>query len=99
MSNEDKANRFSYYCNDSVLNKGRAANEAVSKVKLGIKIRKPVYECEGGSELSPKFLFVSPNFSCLIQLNDANKTILGQILGDEKQPSTRVQAYPSACNL
>ncbi|KAH0844649.1 hypothetical protein FOPE_09349 [Fonsecaea pedrosoi] len=34
-------------CNDSVLNKGRAANEGVSKMKAGVKVRKPVYDCHG----------------------------------------------------
>ncbi|OAP60857.1 hypothetical protein AYL99_05859 [Fonsecaea erecta] len=47
VSREDQASRFSYYCNDSVLNKGRAANEATSKMKTGVKVRKPVYDCRG----------------------------------------------------
>ncbi|KIW95101.1 uncharacterized protein Z519_03685 [Cladophialophora bantiana CBS 173.52] len=47
ISREDQASRFSYYCNDSVLNKGRAANEGVSKIKAGVKVRKPVYDCHG----------------------------------------------------
>ncbi|EXJ85300.1 hypothetical protein A1O3_05975 [Capronia epimyces CBS 606.96] len=47
ISREDQASRFSYFCNDSVLNKGRAANEGAAKVRMGVKIRKPVYECQG----------------------------------------------------
>ncbi|EXJ86063.1 hypothetical protein A1O1_06432 [Capronia coronata CBS 617.96] len=47
ISREDQASRFSYFCNDSVLNKGRAANEGAAKIRLGVKIRKPVYECQG----------------------------------------------------
>jgi len=53
LSREDQASRFSYYCNDSMLNKGRAANEGAAKVRNSVKIRKPVYECEG--LLSVKF--------------------------------------------
>ncbi|KIX08128.1 uncharacterized protein Z518_02784 [Rhinocladiella mackenziei CBS 650.93] len=53
ISREDQASRFSYYCNDSTLNKGRAANEGASKVRLGVKIRKPVFDCHG--LLSVKF--------------------------------------------
>ncbi|KAL6251354.1 hypothetical protein RBB50_001563 [Rhinocladiella similis] len=47
ISREDQASRFSYFCNDSVLNKGRAANEGLAKVKAGVKVRKQVWECEG----------------------------------------------------
>nr|OQU98421.1 hypothetical protein CLAIMM_04214 [Cladophialophora immunda] len=47
ISREDQASRFSYYCNDSVLNKGRAANESVTKIKAGVKVRKPVWDCHG----------------------------------------------------
>ncbi|KEF56336.1 uncharacterized protein A1O9_07917, partial [Exophiala aquamarina CBS 119918] len=53
LSREDQASRFSYYCNDSMLNKGRAANEGAAKVRNSVKIRKPVYECQG--LLSVKF--------------------------------------------
>ena len=45
ISKEDSACRFSYYCNDSTLNKGRAANESASMV--GKRKIKPVYECQG----------------------------------------------------
>lgn len=47
LSREDQASRFSYYCNDSVLNKGRAANEGAAKIRNSVKIRKPVFECQG----------------------------------------------------
>ncbi|KIW37935.1 uncharacterized protein PV06_09913 [Exophiala oligosperma] len=47
ISREDQASRFSYFCNDSVLNKGRAASEGLSKVKAGIVGKKQVWECEG----------------------------------------------------
>lgn len=47
LSREDQASRFSYYCNDSVLNKGRAANEGAAKLRNSVKIRKPVFECQG----------------------------------------------------
>lgn len=47
VSREDQACRFSYFCNDSVLNKGRAANEGLSKIRNGVKIRKPVWDCQG----------------------------------------------------
>ncbi|KIW13276.1 hypothetical protein PV08_08463 [Exophiala spinifera] len=46
ISREDQASRFSYFCNDSVLNKGRAANEG-SKFKPGVKVKKQVWECDG----------------------------------------------------
>ncbi|KAK4940662.1 hypothetical protein LTR10_019292 [Elasticomyces elasticus] len=47
VSREDQACRFSYFCNDSVLNKGRAANEGASKIRQGVKVRKPVWDCQG----------------------------------------------------
>lgn len=34
FSKEDEANRFSYYCNDSILNKGRAANGGVGTIGM-----------------------------------------------------------------
>ncbi|KAK7903139.1 hypothetical protein LTR67_001156 [Exophiala xenobiotica] len=52
LSREDQANRFSYFCNDSMLNKCRAVNGG-AKIKEGVKIRKQIWECEGG--LSVKF--------------------------------------------
>ncbi|RMD39513.1 hypothetical protein DV735_g5617, partial [Chaetothyriales sp. CBS 134920] len=45
VSKEDDALRFSYFCNDSTLNKGRAANEGAGMV--GKKKVKPVYDCRG----------------------------------------------------
>lgn len=45
LSKEDEASRFSYYCNDSTLNKGRAANEGAGMA--GKKKVKPVYDCKG----------------------------------------------------
>lgn len=45
LSKEDEACRFSYYCNDSTLNKGRAANEGAGME--GKKKVKPVYDCQG----------------------------------------------------
>jgi hypothetical protein len=45
LSKEDEACRFSYYCNDSTLNKGRAANEGAGME--GKKKVKPVYDCKG----------------------------------------------------
>jgi len=45
VSKEDEASRFSFYCNDSTLNKGRAANEGAGTV--GKKMRKPAYDCRG----------------------------------------------------
>ncbi|KAK5055409.1 hypothetical protein LTR84_013159 [Exophiala bonariae] len=53
LSREDQASRFSYYCNDSSLNKGRAANEGAAKLRNDVKIRKSVFECQG--LLSVKF--------------------------------------------
>lgn len=50
-SREDDSFRFSYYCNDSLLNKDRAANGKGSK--LGKRATKPVYDCKG--VLSVKF--------------------------------------------
>ncbi|EXJ58553.1 hypothetical protein A1O7_05980 [Cladophialophora yegresii CBS 114405] len=47
LSNADRANRFSFYCLDSVLNMGRAANEGLAKIRAGVKSRKRVYECGG----------------------------------------------------
>ena len=45
LSKEDGAHRFSYFCNDSTLNKGRAANEG--KGMDGKRKMKPVYDCHG----------------------------------------------------
>lgn len=45
LSREDEACRFSYFCNDSTLNKGRAANEGAGTT--GKRMRKPVYDCQG----------------------------------------------------
>jgi hypothetical protein len=45
LSKEDEASRFSYYCNDSTLNKGRAANEGAGMA--GKRKVKPVYDCKG----------------------------------------------------
>ena len=50
-SREDDSFRFSYYCNDSLLNKDRAANGKGGK--LGKRATKPVYDCRG--VLSIKF--------------------------------------------
>lgn len=50
-SREDDSFRFSYYCNDSLLNKDRAANG--KGTKLGKRATKPVYDCKG--VLSIKF--------------------------------------------
>lgn len=50
-SREDDSFRFSYYCNDSLLNKDRAANG--KGAKLGKRATKPVYDCKG--VLSVKF--------------------------------------------
>ncbi|KAF2843682.1 hypothetical protein M501DRAFT_1013021 [Patellaria atrata CBS 101060] len=44
-SREDEAFRFSYYCNDSLLNKDRAANGKA--LTQGKRARKPVYDCRG----------------------------------------------------
>ncbi|KAK5937711.1 hypothetical protein PMZ80_009840 [Knufia obscura] len=45
MSREDRAHRFSFFCNDSTLNKGRAANGGAGSE--GRERRKPVYDCKG----------------------------------------------------
>ncbi|KAF2741972.1 hypothetical protein M011DRAFT_472624 [Sporormia fimetaria CBS 119925] len=50
-SREDDSFRFSYYCNDSLLNKDRAANGKGNK--LGKRATKPVFDCKG--VLSVKF--------------------------------------------
>jgi hypothetical protein len=50
-SREDDSFRFSYYCNDSLLNKDRAANG--KGAKMGKRATKPVYDCKG--VLSVKF--------------------------------------------
>jgi hypothetical protein len=47
ISKEDGASRFSYFCNDSSLNKARAGNSAASNRVAHKKGQKPVYECEG----------------------------------------------------
>lgn len=53
ISKEDGASRFSYFCNDSSLNKARAGNPAASNRVAHKKAQKPVYECEG--TISVKF--------------------------------------------
>jgi hypothetical protein len=45
LSKDDAAHRFSYFCNDSTLNKGRAANEGAGMAHK--KKVKPVYDCAG----------------------------------------------------
>lgn len=45
LSREDQAHRFSFFCNDSTLNKGRAANGGAGTE--GKVSRKPVYDCKG----------------------------------------------------
>lgn len=45
LSKEDEAHRFSYFCNDGTLNKGRAANEGAGM--NGKRKMKPVYDCQG----------------------------------------------------
>jgi hypothetical protein len=58
-SGEDNAYRFSYYCNDSLLNKDRVANgKAGTK---GRRATKPVYDCKGG---------ITIKFSCIRQCVD-----------------------------
>jgi hypothetical protein len=58
-SGEDNAYRFSYYCNDSLLNKDRVANgKAGTK---GRRATKPVFDCKGG---------VTIKFSCSRQCVD-----------------------------
>lgn len=52
LSKEDQAHRFSFFCNDSTLNKGRAANGGAGTE--GREHRKPAYECKG---------FISVKFS------------------------------------
>ena len=47
ISKEDQASRFSYFCNDSSLNKARAGNPAASNRVAHKKAQKPVYPCEG----------------------------------------------------
>jgi hypothetical protein len=44
-SKEDEANRFSYFCNDSILNKSRSATGGAGTI--GHKVQKPVYDCKG----------------------------------------------------
>jgi hypothetical protein len=50
-SGEENAYRFSYYCNDSLLNKDRVANGKAGT--QGRRATKPVYDCKGG--ISIKF--------------------------------------------
>ncbi|KAF2431740.1 hypothetical protein EJ08DRAFT_174748 [Tothia fuscella] len=57
-SGEDNAYRFSYYCNDSLLNKDRVANGKAGS--QGRRATKPVYDCKG--VLSIKF---SATRSCI----------------------------------
>lgn len=45
LSKEDQAHRFSFFCNDSTLNKGRAANGGAGTEGRGL--RKPAYDCKG----------------------------------------------------
>jgi hypothetical protein len=47
ISKEDQASRFSYFCNDSSLNRARAGNPAASNRVAHKKAQKPVYHCEG----------------------------------------------------
>ncbi|KAG9783408.1 hypothetical protein ABEF93_004466 [Exophiala dermatitidis] len=99
ISREDQASRFSYYCNDSVLNKGRAANAGAAKIRLGVKIRKPVYECQGlisikfsvtknSLELHYKHVPLHPTFEerAPIPRKDSRRRKLLEIFHPEKLP-------------
>ncbi|KAJ9607693.1 hypothetical protein H2200_007771 [Cladophialophora chaetospira] len=105
LSNADQANRFSYYCNDSILNKGRAANEGLSKIRDSVKIRKPVYECEGGIwikfsmtknnlELHYKHIPMHPTFDerAPIPRNGSRRRKLMEIFHPEKLPTPKEKA-------
>ncbi|ETI22485.1 hypothetical protein G647_06560 [Cladophialophora carrionii CBS 160.54] len=102
LSNADQANRFSYYCNDSILNKGRAANEGLAKIRGGVKSRKPVYECEGGIwikfsltknnlQLDYKHIPIHPTFEETAPLprNGSKRRKLWEIFHPEKLPQNR----------
>ncbi|KIW67082.1 hypothetical protein, variant [Phialophora macrospora] len=105
LSNADQANRFSYYCNDSVLNKGRAANEGLAKIRCGVKSRKPVYECAGGIwikfsltknnlQLDYKHIPMHPTFEETAPLprNGSKRRKLWEIFHPEKLPQHRRRA-------
>ncbi|KAF2867963.1 hypothetical protein BDV95DRAFT_166281 [Massariosphaeria phaeospora] len=69
-SREDDSFRFSYYCNDSLLNKDRAANGKGSK--LGKRATKPVYDCKG--VLSVKFSASKESLDVFYKHNPVHKT-------------------------
>ena len=70
VSKEDEACRFSYYCNDSTLNKGRAANEGAGMA--GKRKVKPVYDCNG--ILHIKFSVTKQNLEVLYRHVPVHKT-------------------------
>lgn len=69
-SREDDSFRFSYYCNDSLLNKDRAANG--KGAKYGKRATKPVYDCRG--VLSVKFSAVKQTLDVFYKHIPIHKT-------------------------
>ncbi|OCK87960.1 uncharacterized protein K441DRAFT_591556 [Cenococcum geophilum 1.58] len=69
-SREDDSFRFSYYCNDSLLNKDRAANG--KGAKYGKRATKPVYDCRG--VLSVKFSAVKQSLDVFYKHIPIHKT-------------------------
>ncbi|KAF2501271.1 hypothetical protein BU16DRAFT_613194 [Lophium mytilinum] len=69
-SREDDSFRFSYYCNDSLLNKDRAANG--KGAKFGKRATKPVYDCRG--VLSVKFSAVKQSLDVFYKHIPIHKT-------------------------
>ncbi|PVI00192.1 hypothetical protein DM02DRAFT_614533 [Periconia macrospinosa] len=78
-SREDDAFRFSYYCNDSLLNKDRAANG--KGAKLGKRATKPVFDCKG--VLSVKFSASKQTLDVFYKHNPIHKTY------EERAPAPR----------
>lgn len=102
VSREDQASRFSYFCNDSTLNKGRAANEGAEKARLGVKIRKPVFDCRGllsvkfsvtkmSLELHYKHIPLHPTFEARAPppRKDSKRRRLLEVFYPEKLPKPR----------
>jgi hypothetical protein len=78
-SREDDSFRFSYYCNDSLLNKDRAANG--KGAKFGKRATKPVYDCKG--VLSIKFSATKQTLDVIYKHVPIHKTY------EERAPAPR----------
>ena len=71
MSKEDRASRFSFYCNDSLWNRMRTVNSGNGRSK-GKRAMKPVYDCKG--YIAVKFSVTKQNLEVTYKHVPCHKT-------------------------